>query len=127
VKNYNLLGSNLHIFKLLKEIKMTSKQKSNRRVFLMSSASVALTFGVASQLQAQSMVVESDPQATALGYKSDASKVDKAKQPKYSAGSACANCALFQGGAGAASGGCPIFAGKQVSSKGWCSAYAKKG
>lgn len=115
-----------HIFRLLEEINMTTKQKSNRRVFLMSSASVALTFGAASQLQAQSMVVESDPQATALGYKSDASKVDKAKQPKYSAGSACGNCALFQGGAGASAGGCPIFAGKQVSSKGWCSAYSKK-
>ena len=59
-------------------------------------------------------------------YKADATKVDKAKNPKFTAGSNCANCALFQAKAGAAAGGCPLFAGKQVAAKGWCSAYAKK-
>lgn len=72
------------------------------------------------------MVVETDAQATALGYKADAGKVDKAKFPKFAAGQQCGNCALFQGKAGAASGPCPLFAGKQVSAKGWCSAWAKK-
>jgi len=88
-------------------------------------ASTATLF--AAQSQAQSMVVETDPQPTALGYKADATKVDKAKQPKYAAGQVCANCALFQAAAGAAAGACPLFAGKQVSAKAWCSAYAKKG
>jgi hypothetical protein len=73
------------------------------------------------------MVAENDPQASALGYKADASKVDKAKFPKFAAGQVCSNCALFQGAAGAAAGGCPLYAGKQVAAKGWCSAYAKKG
>ncbi len=72
------------------------------------------------------MVDEKDATATSLGYQADASKIDKAKQPKYVAGSACGNCALFQGKAGAAAGPCPIFAGKQVSAKGWCTAYVKK-
>ena len=75
---------------------------------------------------AQTAVSESDSQAVALGYKADAGKVDKAKQPKFVAGSNCGNCALFQGKAGAASGGCPLFAGKEVAAKGWCSAWAKK-
>jgi High potential iron-sulfur protein len=72
-------------------------------------------------------VVETDPQPTALGYKADATKVDKTKQPKYAAGQACNNCALFQGSPSAAAGGCPLFAGKQVAGKGWCNAWAKKG
>jgi len=76
---------------------------------------------------AQAMVAESDAQATALGYKTDAVKVNKSQQPKYAAGQVCSNCALFQGAAGAATGGCPLFAGKQVAGKGWCSAWAKKG
>ena len=99
---------------------------ANRREFIVQ---VSLGGGmlVAGQAMAQgAMVAESDPQATALGYKADAGKVDKAKFPKFAAGQACANCALYQGKAADAAGGCPLFAGKQVAGKGWCSAYAKK-
>lgn len=73
-----------------------------------------------------SLVDEKDAQALALGYVAVASKVDKAKYPKYADGQACSNCALYQGGA-AEQGGCPLFPGKQVLGKAWCSAYAKKG
>jgi len=97
-----------------------------RRSFLIHTAAFGLGVSLTSQANAQSMVVETDAQASALGYKADASKVDKAKQTKYVSGQMCGNCALFQGAAGAAAGGCPLFAGKQVSSKAWCSAYAKK-
>ena len=69
---------------------------------------------------------EKDPQAVALGYVTDASKVNKAKYPNYAAGQACGNCQFFQGKPGAAMGPCPLYGGKQVSAKGWCSAYAKK-
>lgn len=72
------------------------------------------------------MVLDSDPQAAALGYHSDGTKTDKAKYTKYVAGQQCGNCALFQGKAGDKAGGCPLFAGKQVAALGWCSAYAKK-
>ncbi|WP_374350121.1 high-potential iron-sulfur protein [Chitinimonas sp.] len=70
---------------------------------------------------------ETDPTAAALGYKADASKVDKAKFPKYAAGQACSSCTLYQGKAGEAWGPCPALANKLVAAKGWCSAYAKKG
>ncbi len=100
---------------------------STRRTFILQSvAATGLMAGV-SVAQAQGTLAESDPQATALGYKVDATKVDKAKQPKWAAGQNCANCALFQGKAGDAAGGCPLFAGKTVSAKGWCNAWAKKG
>ena len=68
---------------------------------------------------------EAGAQAKALGYVSDAAKVDKAKFPAFVEGSRCANCQLYQGGT-ADSGPCPLFAGSAVSAKGWCSAYAKK-
>lgn len=76
--------------------------------------------------QALPMVDEKDPTAVNLGYKADATKVDKAKFPKYTAGQSCANCQLYQGKPGAASGPCPIFSGKAVSAKGWCSAHVHK-
>lgn len=99
---------------------------TNRREFIVqiSLASSVLAAGHASAQGA--MVAESDAQATALGYKADASKADKAKYPKYAAGQQCANCALYQGKPGDAAGPCPLFAGKQVTAKGWCSAWAKK-
>ncbi len=69
---------------------------------------------------------EKDPTAQSLGYKHDATKVDKVKFAKYRAGETCANCQLYQGKAGEAWGACPIFSGKEVSAKGWCSAYGTK-
>lgn len=99
---------------------------TNRRTFVIHSIVGASVLATASLAQAQAMVAEGDPQATALGYKADASKADKVKYPKYAAGQQCSSCALYQGKAGAAAGGCPLFAGKQVTAKGWCSAWAKK-
>ncbi len=100
---------------------------TNRRVFMLQTVAAAGVAALATSAQAQAMVADADPQAAALGYKSDATKADKAKFPKYAVGQVCGNCALFQGKAGDAAGACPLFAGKQVSAKGWCSAYAKKG
>ena len=98
---------------------------TTRRIFLMTvSASAACLGGGAF---AQAMVDETSPQATALGYVSDATKADVKKFPKYAAGQVCGNCALYQGKATDAAAACPLFAGKQVSGKGWCSAWAKKG
>ena len=100
--------------------------KNSRRQFMILSAAGACTLALNGKVQAQAMVAETDPQAAALGYKADASKVDKAKFPKYAAGQQCDNCALYQGKAGSASGGCSLFGAKQVAGAGWCSAYAKK-
>jgi hypothetical protein len=100
--------------------------KNSRRQFMILSAAGACTLALNGTVQAQAMVAETDPQASALGYKADASKVDKAKFPKYAAGQVCTNCALFQGKADAVAGGCSLFGAKQVAGKGWCSAYAKK-
>lgn len=98
---------------------------STRRDFI-RLIPVAGTGLIAGAAWAQPMVDEKDGTATSLGYMADASKIDKAKQPKYAAGAACSSCQLYQGKAGAAAGGCPLFAGKQVSAKGWCTAYVKK-
>lgn len=106
---------------------MTLRSSSTRRVFMMQMASAAGAALVVQEASAQAMVAETDPQAVGVGYKADASKVDKAKFPKFAAGQNCANCALFQGAASASSAGCALFPGKQVASKGWCNAWAKKG
>ena len=98
---------------------------TTRRIFLATVSATAA--GVSLGVRAQAMVDEKTPQATALGYVADASKVDVKKFPKYAAGQLCSNCSLYQGKATDAAAACPLFAGKQVAGKGWCSAWAKKG
>lgn len=69
---------------------------------------------------------ESDPIATALGYKEITTKVDAAKYPLHKPEQACSGCALYQGKPGDANGPCTAFGGKLVTAAGWCSVFAKK-
>jgi hypothetical protein len=71
-------------------------------------------------------IEESDPVATALGYKEDTTKVDAVKYPAHKREQRCDNCALYQGKPGEASGPCAAFGGKLVTAAGWCAVYAKK-
>ena len=112
------------------DIKSVNESGMERRSFVLKLVA-ATTMGSASGLaQAQAKPValsETDAQAVSLGYKADASKVDKAKFARYQAGQMCSNCNLFKAEANAANGACSIFPGKSVSAKGWCSAWIKKG
>ena len=98
---------------------------SNRRVFIMSLVAGPSVLA-ATTARAQAMLSETDPQAVALGYKADTTKVDKKKFPKHEASQTCANCQLYQGKPADAAGPCPLFAGKNVAKNGWCSAWVKK-
>ncbi|OYU43199.1 MAG: hypothetical protein CFE44_19705 [Burkholderiales bacterium PBB4] len=102
---------------------------TSRRSFVIQSFTGVGALACATMSQtafAQEALSDADAQAVALGYKSDGTKTDAKKYPKYAAGQNCGNCALFQGKAADASGGCPLFGTKKVATKGWCSAYAKK-
>ncbi|WP_325099777.1 high-potential iron-sulfur protein [Paraburkholderia madseniana] len=68
-------------------------------------------------------MLESDTNAQALGYRTDATRVDRGRLPKYQAGQTCASCQFFQGKAGYATGPCQVFAGKLVNAKGLCSSH----
>jgi hypothetical protein len=101
-----------------------------RRDFLkagsLAVASAAIAGSVDNAAAQGAKVEEKDALAQSLGYKHDATKVDKAKFAKFQTGQICANCTLYQGKPADAWGGCAIFPGKQVAGKGWCSAYVKK-
>jgi High potential iron-sulfur protein len=99
----------------------------SRRAFVMTVVAGGSALA-ASRVSAQAApaLTEADPQAAALGYKADATKVDKAKYPQYAAGQQCSSCNFYQGKATDAMAPCQLFAGKQATAKGWCSAYVKK-
>ena len=67
-----------------------------------------------------------DPTAKALGFVTDASKVNAASNPTYKAGAKCSTCAQYQGKPSDASGPCAIFVGHTVPSGGWCQVWAAK-
>jgi hypothetical protein len=100
----------------------------SRRAFIENGAILIATASVSSVAWSASaqVLTESDPTAVALGYKANASTVDRTKFPQYAAGQSCSSCALYQGAAGSSSGPCPIYGGKLVSSTGWCASYTKK-
>ena len=73
-------------------------------------------------VHAAEMVNEADPQATALGYKADATKAEK----RTDATAMCNSCNFYSGKPGEANGPCALFQGKLVAAHGWCTAWAKK-
>jgi len=100
----------------------------SRRVFVLTvmAGGSALTANRVSAQAAAPTLSETDPQATALGYKADGSKVDKAKYPQHVATQVCSGCNFYQGKATDPTAPCQLFAGKKVAGKGWCTAWAKK-
>jgi High potential iron-sulfur protein len=80
----------------------------------------------AAYAQTPAAVLESDPQAQALGFKTDGSAADKAKYPSYNAAQSCSGCVLYQGKAGDTTAPCAAFGNKIVTGKSWCSAWTKR-
>jgi High potential iron-sulfur protein len=110
-------------------LKLTEKFMTTRRTFVIHTSAIGagLALGLNHSAFAQAaMLLETDTQAVALGYKADTTKVDAKKYPKHTATQNCKNCSLYQGKAADKAGGCPLFAGKQVAAAGWCSAWVAK-
>ena len=108
--------------------------KSQRRTFIIHAISGSAAIALGNQAFAQTavsapaleLVKDTDANAVALGYKTDGSKTDAKKYPKYAKEQNCSGCALWVGDAKATQGKCALFAGKAVAPKAWCSAWAKK-
>lgn len=70
---------------------------------------------------------EKEPQALQLGYRHNATEVDKKKFPGYKPGEVCGNCQFFQSKVASEEWApCSMFPGRQVNVNGWCSSYMKR-
>lgn len=98
---------------------------TRRRLICLVPATGWVLLATASRAD-QPLMDEADPSAQAVAYKADATKVDKARFPKFAAGQTCANCSLYAGLPGEATGGCQLFYGYDVTAKGWCSSWEAK-
>lgn len=109
-----------------------SEQKFPRRALLKGALLGVAAVPVSALLSrtataAGAKVDPNEPQAKALGYVADATKVDAKANPNFKAGQMCSNCLQAPTGkAGDAEVMCNIFAGRPVSGKGWCKVYVKR-
>jgi DMSO/TMAO reductase YedYZ molybdopterin-dependent catalytic subunit len=67
-----------------------------------------------------------NPQAKALGYILDTTKVDQKTNPMHKPDQKCNNCLQWKGAATDATAPCAIFQGQTVVANGWCKVWAKK-
>ena len=114
---------------------MNKKQTIDRRGFLKlgiqtGGGMLALSAIPLQLAAAEEAVKESEPLAQAMGYVTDATKVDTAKFPKRAgeagANQFCHTCALYSGDADSATGPCSIFQNRLVNANGWCNAWVAK-
>jgi len=113
---------------------VNKEKKLDRRNFLKlgitTGGGVLALSAIPVQLLAQDAVSESEPLAQAMGYVTDASKVDTTKFPKRAgeagANQFCHNCALYAGEPDSASAPCSIFQNRLVQGNGWCNAWVAK-
>jgi hypothetical protein len=97
---------------------------TRRRLLTSMALGVALAPLASSTLSAavasgEALLSPGEAAAKALKYVEDAKQA-----PAATAGSRCANCALYQGAGGSVQGPCQIFPGKQVMAAGWCSSWS---
>jgi hypothetical protein len=101
---------------------------TTRRQFVLTAVpATAILLGVARTASGQpAKLEETDPLATALAYRADATTVDAKKYPTWAKDHTCANCQFFGGKPNDATGACAAVGGKLVNAKGWCTAWVKK-
>jgi hypothetical protein len=116
-----------------REFNMTNPASSRRRfleVIVLGAAAAPLVAVMAPHAaRAQAALPhleESDPTASALGYRHATTAVDAAKFPNHKPEQNCANCNLAQAAQADGWVPCTIFPGKAVNPKGWCAAWVKK-
>jgi hypothetical protein len=112
---------------------MTTMQNKISRRAVVKGGLIAGTFIPAIGLMANASAAAAappldpkDPTAQALGFMSDATKVDAAANPTYKPTQKCSTCAQYQGKATDATAPCTIFVGKSVPAGGWCKVWAQK-
>jgi hypothetical protein len=100
----------------------------NRRYFLIGPLTVG-TIGLhAPKARAAfKRVEEGEAKATAIGYRHDSTKVDKARYPKHDPTQKCQNCLAWAPEKPADEWGeCDLMSDRMVNRNGWCSSYKKR-
>ena len=109
---------------------MNDAKQIDRRKFIRLSSAMLTTLPIlvinSGTAQELTELSETDPNALALGYKTDAISVEIAAYPSFDSEQACDNCLFYQTTNTDNIGPCKMFPGHSVSAIGWCSLYTPK-
>jgi hypothetical protein len=109
-----------------------SEQKFPRRTLLKGALLGVAAVPVSALISrtadaAGARVSPTEPQAKALGYIEDATKVDAKANPNFKPGQNCSNCLQAPTAKpGMKEVPCNIFAGRPVAANGWCKVWVKR-
>ncbi|WP_374352091.1 high-potential iron-sulfur protein [Chitinimonas sp.] len=84
---------------------------------------LALAASRASAAEPSGEIAENDPDAVRIGYRRDASQIDKRTTPGYADGQTCMSCMLFNRKSGTSLGACEAINHRLVTEGGWCKVY----
>jgi hypothetical protein len=110
------------------EINMSDAKFDRRQILkgaLLGAVGVEVLAAGRSEAAAMVTLTEADPTAKALGYHTDAKKVDVKDFPTYKPNQSCSTCVQLQPGTGNERG-CNLFPGKAVNIGGWCKVWVQK-
>ena len=74
----------------------------------------------------RTLLLDTEPSAKAIGYVSNAAKLDAATTPGYRRGQSCATCAFADLGTGRQRG-CTVVPGRLIMATGWCKVWKLRG
>ena len=97
-----------------------------RRDLLQAGAGLVVLAFAPRGLAAMPVLEETHPDAVALNYVADASKVNREAHPEFVPGNRCAGCFFFHGRGAAATAPCTVFAGYRVNANGWCREFKER-
>jgi len=105
----------------MKKVQSTDRRRFVKIAFASVAAAPFANALLAGNAAAQTVLSETNPQAKALNYVTDATKSTMRKDAKAH----CDNCNFFTARSGGKDGNCAILGGI-VDAKGWCTAWVAK-
>jgi High potential iron-sulfur protein len=98
-----------------------------RRALLHAAAGGLALVALPKALALAPLLTGVEPDAVALEFVPDATRIDPAAQPRFKPGSRCSRCYFYQGRSMSDSATCTVFAGYRVPASGWCREFAPRG
>jgi High potential iron-sulfur protein len=103
------------------------RRLNRRSILLVPVALGTVGLGLAFAQSTLKKVEETEPKATAIGYRHDSTKVDQARYPKHDAAQKCQNCLAWAPEKPTDEWGeCDLMSDRMVNRNGWCSSYKKQ-
>jgi hypothetical protein len=101
--------------------------RHKRRALLQAAAGALALVALPKALARRPLLTGVEPDAVALEFVPDATRIDPAAQPRFKQGSRCSRCYFFQGRTSSNDAPCTVFAGYRVPASGWCREFAPRG